>query len=376
MKLTVPAKELAAALSWVASAVPARPADPVLAGIVVEASADGLRLSAFDYDTGLRATVPDAVVDVPGVALIPGRVFAAVAARMRGEVTIAELTDRPGVQIKAGRATYTLDLIPLDRYPSVDGWFQFDPTAAVDAELLQLALAKVAHAADSGDSVPVLSAVHLAADDGRLWFSTTDRYRLARYYLPYSGAFGSALPVARKLGDVVKGLHGQVRIGEVGGVLSIADATHHAAMRCLDGEFPKVEILVHNAERASWTTRFNRVEMIEALTRLLAVHDSAGTTPPPVALSIQPDGIDLTFTSQSSANSGAEYVACEARWLGDEGTYTWPVEQRLNPHFLLEVLKAHAADEVALGNPDPLRPMPLMVTGDAAMQSVVMPVRK
>lgn len=372
MKVTAPAGDLADALAWVAAAVSPRPAEPVLAGILVEAIDGELRVSGFDYDIAMRAVVPNATVGEPGVALIPGRVLASVAGKMRGDVSLTSLDDHPGVVLQAGRAKYTLDLLPLDRYPKLDGQFVHQPTATVDGQFLQLTLSKVLHAASREPTV--LTAIHMDADDGKLWFSTTDRYRIARYFLPYKGAFGDALPVAKTIHDVAKGLHGQVSMAAESGVLTLADATHQASMRCLAGEFPKVQSLVENT-RPVWSARFRRLDLLEALTRLASVHEAAGAVPPPAVLTIHQDGMDVTSTSQSSASSGVEFVDSTGKSI-DGRAVAWPVEQRIDPRYLIDVLKAHVADDIEIGSSNPDKPVPLRIAGDAAMQSLLMPQRK
>ena len=59
MKFRVEREVLADAVTWVARGLPARPPVPVLAGVLIEASADGtLTLSAFDYEVSAKITVP------------------------------------------------------------------------------------------------------------------------------------------------------------------------------------------------------------------------------------------------------------------------------------------------------------------------------
>ena len=52
-----------------------RPSVPVLAGLLVEASDEGLVLSTFDYETSARATLRPRSAD-EGRALVSGRLLA------------------------------------------------------------------------------------------------------------------------------------------------------------------------------------------------------------------------------------------------------------------------------------------------------------
>ncbi|MEU5298010.1 hypothetical protein AB0H74_43600 [Streptomyces umbrinus] len=51
MQFTVDHTDLAAAVSYAAQSLPARPPVPVLAGLLLDAAEDTLRISGFDYET-------------------------------------------------------------------------------------------------------------------------------------------------------------------------------------------------------------------------------------------------------------------------------------------------------------------------------------
>ncbi len=76
MKVRVERDVLADAVTWTARSLPARPPVPVLAGLLLQATEDGvLQLSAFDYEVSARVEVP-ADVSEPGEALVSGRLLA------------------------------------------------------------------------------------------------------------------------------------------------------------------------------------------------------------------------------------------------------------------------------------------------------------
>ena len=50
MKFTVERDVLADGVAWVSRALPLRPPVPVLAGVLIEATATGVKLSSFDYE--------------------------------------------------------------------------------------------------------------------------------------------------------------------------------------------------------------------------------------------------------------------------------------------------------------------------------------
>ena len=75
MKFRVERDALAEAVAWAARSLPARPTVPVLAGLLLETTAEGLVLSSFDYEVSGRVGV-DADVQDEGRALVSGRLLA------------------------------------------------------------------------------------------------------------------------------------------------------------------------------------------------------------------------------------------------------------------------------------------------------------
>ncbi len=75
MKFRVERDVFADAVAWAARSLPVRPSAPVLAGLLIEASNEGLVLSTFDYETSARADLTAEVSD-DGSALVSGRLLA------------------------------------------------------------------------------------------------------------------------------------------------------------------------------------------------------------------------------------------------------------------------------------------------------------
>ena len=75
MKFRIDRDTLADAVAWTARTLPNRPSVPVLAGLLIETTDDGLSLSGFDYETSARVRLPAEVAD-EGSALVSGRLLA------------------------------------------------------------------------------------------------------------------------------------------------------------------------------------------------------------------------------------------------------------------------------------------------------------
>lgn len=368
MKLTVDARPLAEALAWVSAAIPNRPTSPVLAGALLNATEDGLTISGHDWDNALRAEVKGALVGEPGTVLAPGRALAAIVAKLKGEVTL-HYTGAT-LNVTAGRNAYRLGTIPVDEYPNLDSWFATDTTATVDAGWLRSTFEKVQHAASTDSTLPVLTGVQLTSDGQELSMACTDRYRLGIATARFTGGeFSSALVPAKVFAAVLKTLNGQVGFGTSDTILTVADATHTAAMRLLDAQFPVVSALQASHGTVTWRAGFNATAMREALARLLALDDGR-VIAHPVQLEIDAEEIRIT-THADMSHQGAEYVTCELELNEGHGL---PIRLQMNPEYLTDGINAHNMEEVWLGSRKPPT-TPVVIGGNPGLFEMTMPQR-
>ena len=117
MKFRVERDVLADAVAWAARSLPVRPSVPVLAGLLIEATDDGLVLSSFDYETSARATLSAQVSD-EGRALVSGRLLADICRSLPAK-PVDMVLDGARVSLTCGSARFSLQTMPVEDYPSL-----------------------------------------------------------------------------------------------------------------------------------------------------------------------------------------------------------------------------------------------------------------
>ena len=114
MKFRVERDVLADAVAWAACSLPVRPSVPVLAGLLIEATDDGLVLSSFDYETSARATLSAQVSDEAWPCERP-------AARRHlpqpARPPVDMVLDGAWVSLTCGSARFSLQTMPVEDYP-------------------------------------------------------------------------------------------------------------------------------------------------------------------------------------------------------------------------------------------------------------------
>lgn len=175
MRFTVNRDVFSEAVSFAAKLLPQRPTQPLLSGVLIEASEGQLTLSAFDYETSARTTVAADVTEA-GRSLVSGRLLGEIAQRLpHADVDVSLAETR--VQLRCGSASFSLPAMPVDEYPQVP---RVDTVSGiVPSDVFAEAVAQVSLAASRDDVTPVITGVQFEVNENSLTLTATDRYRVA-----------------------------------------------------------------------------------------------------------------------------------------------------------------------------------------------------
>ena len=157
MKFRVDRDVLADAVAWAARSLPVRPSVPVLSGLLIEASDDGLVLSTFDYETSARATLSAEVAD-EGKALVCGRLLSDICRSLPAK-PVEMVLDGARVSLTCGSARFSLQTMPVEDYPALPDMPA--ATGTVSSDVFAHAVQQAVTAAGRDDMLPVLTGVRI-----------------------------------------------------------------------------------------------------------------------------------------------------------------------------------------------------------------------
>ncbi len=340
----------------------------------MEADDDGtLTLSAFDYETSARITVP-ADVSEGGTVLVLGRLLADIC-RNLPDRPIEVGTEGAKVQLTCGSSQFSLLRMPSEEYPSLP--ISPEPSGSVAGDVFTQAVAQVAIAADRSDTLPILTGVRVEIDGSRMTLLATDRYRLAIRELEWEPRDGDVeamlLIPARTLADTAKALGASasvdIALGDAAGgdgLVGFEAGQRRTTSRLLDGEYPRVTSIFPTSvdtEAVALTSA-----LVEAVKRVALVADR--NTP-----------VRMRFTQgQVAIDAGAGDDAQAFEEV--ECTLTGPdLEIAFNPHYLLDGLHATGTEFTRLSFTQSSRPAVLSgqreaeTDGDPTYRYVLMPIR-
>ncbi|MFE1646255.1 DNA polymerase III subunit beta [Microbacterium sp. P01] len=334
MKFHVNRDVFSEAVSFVVKLLPQRNPQPILAGVLIEASEAGLSLAAFDYEASARTTI-EATVDEPGTILVHGRLLSEIASRLPNAPIQIEVDDDGGIVLSCGSARFTLASMPVQEYPAIPE--VSGDSGLVPAEDFATAIAQVAFAASRDDVTPVLTGVQLEVSGTSLSLVATDRYRVALREIPWDGGSTAseesttALVPARTLQEVGKTFAhgGDITIAFSGAgdreIIAFTAGNKTVTSLLIKGNFPPVRRLFPDVTEHHAVV--NTAELVEAVRRVALVLDRSA----PLRFTFTTDRVsmDASGTEQARATESVD-----ANLVGDDVTLG------LNPQYLLESLSA------------------------------------
>ena len=357
MKFTLTADALADAAGFASKGISARPAVPVLSGLLIEAQQGGLRLSGFDYERSARTQVAAEVIE-PGTALLPGRMFTDIIRKFGKKTVTVEVDERRAI-LKAGSAVFNMAAMPVSEFPAMP---DLPPVIGkIDGDVLAAAVGQVIGAASTDDTLPILTAVQIVSEGDSLTMRTTDRYRLAEVVIPWSPAADDISILVRGswLADVVKTLAGESSILADGNLIGVRTGNRATTSLMIDGDYPKIKSLFPDSSATEITV--DRGELADVLSRVSLVAERNT----PVRITTK-DGSMVIDAGTGEDAQGEETIPCEV-----SGT---DVVVAFNPAYLAWSLSVTPAEEITLGFQENTA-KPALVTGHDGLRHLLMPVR-
>lgn len=342
MKFHVNRDVFSEAVSFVVKLLPQRNPQPILAGVLIEASEAGLSLAAFDYEASARTTI-EATVDDPGTILVHGRLLSDIASRLPNAPIQVEVDEDGGILLTCGSARFTLASMPVQEYPAIPE--VTGDSGLVPADDFATAIAQVAFAASRDDVTPVLTGVQLEVTGNALSLVATDRYRVALREIPFDGGgtatedSTTALVPARTLTEVGKTFAhgGDISIAFSGSgdreIIAFTAGNKTVTSLLIKGNFPPVRRLFPEATEHHAVV--NTAELAEAVRRVSLVLDRSA----PLRFTFTTDSVsmDASGTEQARATESVD-----ANLVGEDVTLG------LNPQYLLESLGAVKSEFVRI----------------------------
>jgi DNA polymerase-3 subunit beta len=178
MKVSCNQESLAKQLAIVGRLVSSKPGLPILANVLLETEDSKLKMTATDLETGVHTWI-GADVKEEGQITIPARTFSEFINSLPADKVDIGL-EKQNVNVNTTNNSAQFNTLPSDDFPDVPRAEKGKLIMEIDPRELEDAVNKVAFAAATDDSRPVLTGIKIEAEKNDLTMVAVDGFRLSR----------------------------------------------------------------------------------------------------------------------------------------------------------------------------------------------------
>jgi len=373
MRVSCLQENLAKGLSIVGRAVATRSTLPVLSNILLATDQGQLKLSATNLEIGITCWI-GAKVEEDGAMTVPARTFVDLVSALPAERVDMELVVRTQtLNLKCGRFENNVRGIDATEFPLIPT-ADDDKAIRIDPEVLRTLVNQVVFAAATDESRPILTGVLARFDNDKVTFAASDGFRLAVRTAPLLEPVPAPLSViipARalaELGRISGDQEDPVTINITPSKSQVLFHLDHIELvsQLIDGNFPDYNQII--PKKKETRTVVGTEELLKACKAAnVFARESANI----VKLSIEPGSelapghVTLQATSAETGDNVGEMDAAV------EGS---PIQIAFNVKYLIDMLSAANAAQVALETSTPSSPGKFVPVGDDSFLCVVMPM--
>jgi DNA polymerase-3 subunit beta len=374
MKVTLNRSTFIQELQTVQRAISSKTTMPILTGVKIELSANGLTLTGSNAEISIESflSVTDEnaqmVIEQTGAVVLQSRFFGEIIRRLPEDDFTMEVIENNQVNITSGKANFTVNGLDADSYPHlpiVDSQNQI----TIPIHVLNKLIGETVFAVSQHESRPILTGVHFILENQKLLAVATDSHRLSQRIIPLesgSEAFNIVIPgkslteLSRSVGDEEE----EIKISIMDNQVLFETKTMKFYSRLLEGTYPDTNRLIPT----SFNTEidFSVPELLAAIERAsLLSHEGRNNI---VRLHIASDGVILYGNSPEIGK--VEEVLNYEKVSGD------PLDISFNPDYMKASLRAFGATTIRIRFISAIRPFTLEPTeGNGEFIQLITPVR-
>jgi DNA polymerase III subunit beta len=357
-------EDLVSRLGVVSRGLSSRPSVQIFGGMLLQASADRLELSATDMELSVRAQLEVEVLG-EGSAAVPGRLLTDIVRLLpESELELEYQAEENTLRVSAGSAEYrvrTYSVEDFPRLPDASG----ATVSTVEAEPFLASIERVGRAAGRDESRPVLPGIFARFSSGRLVMVATDSYRLSANEtdVDAAGAELEAIIPARALEELRRVATGDsgIEVGTLDNHVLFGVGGVWLTTRRIDGQFPDHTKLIPPAEEFTIALTLTRGELLDVVRRVAVMAHRASP------LRIKLEEGELTVSAQTQ-DVGEARESLPVAYGGET------FEIGFNADYLRDGIESVEGDDVVLKLINPLRPGLVQGTDDS-FRYLIMPIR-
>ncbi|MDQ0113158.1 DNA polymerase III subunit beta [Paenibacillus harenae] len=377
MKLTISKNELNDAIQQVAKAASSRPTIPILGGIKIEVTHQGVTLTASDTDISIQSFIPVerdqfviAHVDKPGNVVLPAKFFVEIVKKLPSDQVSIEVSAHYQTIIRSGATEIQMVGLDPEEFPVLPSIEQ-NEVFQMPGDLLKAMIRQSVLAASTSEQTPILTGVLWNLLEGELKFVATDRHRLASRTAKVDTnpeyRFSNIVISAKTLIELSKLVPEQntlvdIVVADNQVLFKIGNVLFYS--RILDGTYPDTSKIIPHVFKTELVLDTKNV--MDAIDRAYLMSREEKTNI--VRLMTLEDGnIEI---SSSSTELGRVTEQLEAKQFNGE-----PLRIAFNSKYMLDVLKVIDSEQLFIGFTGAMSPIIIRPLDHEYSMYVILPYR-
>ena len=349
MKLTVKRSVFLQELQTVQRAISSKTTIPILTGVKIVLSEDGLSLTGSNADISIESFLSkddekaQMTIERTGSIVLQSRFFGEIIRKLPEDMFTMEVLDNNQVAITSGKADFTVNGLDADNYPHLP---------VIDT---QNQMKLPVHLLSMHESRPILTGVHFILENQKLLAVATDSHRLSQRVIPTEQAvedFNIVIP-GKSLTELSRSLTNEEEMVEISimeNQVLFKTETMYFYSRLLEGNYPDTNRLIPTSHNTQ--IEFYVPELLSAIERAsLLSHEGRNNI---VRLSISPDSVVLYGNSPE--------IGKVEEALNYENVSGEALDISFNPDYMKDALRAFGDMNITVKFLSPIRPFTLEPT--------------
>jgi len=378
MKFFVQKERLIKSVNDVLKAVASRTTIPILTGIKIEATDNGITLTGSDSDISIKSFIPKIedeyeLVEIinTGSVVLQARFFSEIVKKLPENIIEITVEDQFKTIIRSGNAEFIINGLDAEEYPRLPQ-IREENSFSLPTDLLKTLIKQTVFAVSTTETRPILTGVHWTFAQNELIAVATDSHRLAlkkaMIESPTSDfqSFSIVIP-GKSLNELTKILEDttepvQLVITENQILFKAKNLLFYS--RLLEGKYPDTSKLIPTDSKTS--IRLNSKEFLQAVDRasLLAREGKNNV--------IKFATVEENVVEVSSYTPEIGRVVETVKGLSVEGE---EIKISFSAKYMMDALRAIDGTEVTIYFTGSMRPFIIKANGDDSILQLLLPVR-
>ncbi|GAB3797760.1 DNA polymerase III subunit beta [Virgibacillus kimchii] len=376
MKFIINRQKLISGLQDVMKAVSSRTVVPILTGVKLEATKQGITLIGSDSDITIKYFIPAeeddkviAEVIEEGSIVLHAKYFPDIIRKLPEETVEIEMAEQLKVGIRSGKSRFHLNGQDPDEYPLLPE-LQTEDSFEISTSTLKALIKQTVFAVATMESRPILTGVQMKLLDNKLTFSATDSHRLAMQEIPISDSeteITSLVIPGKSLNELNKILSDneeKIEISVTNNQILFRTKNLYFLSRLLDGKYPETSRLI--PEESKTALQIKTKDLLHTIDRasLLAKDDHNN-----VVRLITKDNQHAEITSNSPE------VGTVTEEIGIQSMEGEDLKISFSSKYMMDALKAIGFDEVKIEFTGAMRPFIIRPVNGESILQLILPIR-